>query len=78
MTTQQAKDFNKWLGGELDAYMDDNNITKLTDVPLERAVEEAKHSKKSAERWLDEIDDADEKKRLNGAIKFLKKYNKNK
>lgn len=76
MTTQQAKDFNKWLGGELDAYMDDNGITKLTDVSLERALEEAKYSKKSAERWLDEIDDADEKKRLKGAIKFLKKYNK--
>lgn len=75
MTTQQAKDFNAWLGGELDAYMDDNNITKLTDVPLERALEEAEYSKKSAERWLDEIDDAEEKKRLCGAIKFLKKYN---
>ena len=74
MTTQQAKDFNKWLGGELDAYMDDNGITKLTDVSLERALEEAEYSKKSAERWLDEIDDADEKKRLKGAIKFLNKY----
>lgn len=77
MTKQQAKDFEKWLGCELDAYMEDNNISKLTDVSLERAIEEAKWSKFVALQYEDDWDiDEDYKKRYQGANKFLKKYDK--
>lgn len=77
MTEQQAKDFNKWLSGELDAYMEDNNIAKLTDVSLERAIEEAEWSKSVALQWRNDWDiDEDMKKRYQGANKFLKKYGK--
>lgn len=75
MTEQQAKDFKKWLGGELVPYMEDHNIAVLTDVPIERAIEEAEHSRHVALLWKDDWDiDEDMKKRYQGANKFLRKY----
>lgn len=77
MTKQQAKDFEKWLGCELVPYMEDNNLDNLTDVSLERAIEEAEHSRIVALQWEDYWDiDEDYKKLYRGANKFLRKYNK--
>lgn len=77
MTKQQAKDFEKWLGCELVPYMEDNELNDLTEVSLERAIEEAEHSRIVALEWEDDWDwDVDCKKRYQGAIKFLRKYNK--
>lgn len=76
MTVKQANDFQKWLGEELVPYMEDNNIHRLEDVSLERAIEEAKWSEYVALNWIEDgyDDDGEYKQRLRGARKFLKKY----
>lgn len=73
MTTQQAQDFNTYLPCELDAYMDDNNISHLTDVSLDKAIEEAEYVLRCSKRWIN-CGDSDHKDRYVGAKKFLKKY----
>ena len=80
MTKKQADDFRKWVGHiELVPYMEDNNIEKLEDVTLERAVEEADHTKYVASNWLDYYDIGSEEykecmAKIRGSDKFLKKY----